>query len=297
MNTSLHIAIQNGNIEIVKTLLADGCDLNARNAEGQTPLELATALNNEEIVRVLLEQNTSHTVPPPKIPIFSAAASPLDVPQRKKRITFWLIMCLVLLGLVSLLGFIHSFVDIAIWLNNPPYVAGRMSFVASMIYLVLFSFPSLAGYLLCYFFFLLRIWEEVPREFARTAPTMAAGLSCIPVFGWYWMFVALGGLYQDMNKTMESYGHSKRFNATMMIVVCILWLASDLFSCMIGFSVGMLQTILREPEPLMLLFHLFMIVWSIVYLAFTAVMYFIIRKNVLEFVDIKESLGRHDEEL
>jgi len=31
MNTPLHIAIQNGNIEIIKALLANGCYINARN--------------------------------------------------------------------------------------------------------------------------------------------------------------------------------------------------------------------------------------------------------------------------
>ena len=60
MHTPLHTAIQNGNIDIIKMLLADGCDLSERNAQGQTPLDLATVINNEEIVRLLLEHGAGH---------------------------------------------------------------------------------------------------------------------------------------------------------------------------------------------------------------------------------------------
>jgi len=51
----LHLAVQNGNIEIVKTLLARGYDLNTRNADGLTPLDLAIATNNTAITQLLLE--------------------------------------------------------------------------------------------------------------------------------------------------------------------------------------------------------------------------------------------------
>ena len=54
-NTPLHFAVQNGNVEIVKTLLARGYDQNVRNADGLTPLDLAIATNNTAITQLLLE--------------------------------------------------------------------------------------------------------------------------------------------------------------------------------------------------------------------------------------------------
>jgi ankyrin repeat protein len=83
MNTPLHIAIQNGNIEIIKSLLADGCNVHARNNEGLTPLDLATTLNSEEIVHLLLEHGAGH---PPQQPAYSTA-SVLFAPEQRKKVS------------------------------------------------------------------------------------------------------------------------------------------------------------------------------------------------------------------
>jgi hypothetical protein len=52
-NPPLHLAVQNGNIAIVKMLLDAGHDLNAVNADGQTPLDWAITINNTEIIQLL----------------------------------------------------------------------------------------------------------------------------------------------------------------------------------------------------------------------------------------------------
>ena len=53
-NTSLHIAVQNDNIDIVKMLLEAGHSPNEADADGLTPLDLAIATNNTEIVQLLV---------------------------------------------------------------------------------------------------------------------------------------------------------------------------------------------------------------------------------------------------
>ena len=45
-----------GHAETVETLIAQGRDINARNARGQTPLHLAVKQGNSEVVQVLLEK-------------------------------------------------------------------------------------------------------------------------------------------------------------------------------------------------------------------------------------------------
>jgi ankyrin repeat protein len=65
-NTSLHLAVQNGNIEIVRMLLDAGHDLNTVNADDITPLQLAIQLGHTEIVALLSENNKENrSVSPP----------------------------------------------------------------------------------------------------------------------------------------------------------------------------------------------------------------------------------------
>jgi len=173
---------------------------------------------------------------------FRVTNEPLDAELRKKRITFLTILCTALL------------------LGSP------------------FFFPLLLlAYLCCYYIFVLRLWEEVPREFARTTPMRAAGFSVIPFFALYWMFTALVGLYRDMNKMTESNGLGTRFDPTWIVAACWGWLVLHMSSLFL-FTIGV---------PF-LAFLVFFFICMIV----TIPMLWIIRKNVLEFIDIKESVGK-----
>lgn len=53
-NTPIHIAAQNGHLELVKLLLDRGADVNATNAGGQTALHMATSYDLDAVVKVLL---------------------------------------------------------------------------------------------------------------------------------------------------------------------------------------------------------------------------------------------------
>jgi hypothetical protein len=55
-NASLHAAAEEGNIDIVKSLLERGVDINSRNADIQTPLHRAAAKGNVDVVRLLIER-------------------------------------------------------------------------------------------------------------------------------------------------------------------------------------------------------------------------------------------------
>ena len=161
--------------------------------------------------------------------------------------------------------------------------------------------PMLA-HLFCYFFFLLRVWEEIPREFARTTPGMAAGLALVPFFHLYWQFVAFLGLYQDMNKSMQAYGVETRFDTAFVKLVCIAWvivfvllhvyvvvaMAMVMPSAMASAMLG------EEPSQVELPIALtvFALSLNLVNTALTIAIYWITHKKVSEFVDIKSSVGQ-----
>ena len=49
----LHVAIRKGYSDVVEALIAQGVELDARTADGQTPLQLAVACEQDEIVELL----------------------------------------------------------------------------------------------------------------------------------------------------------------------------------------------------------------------------------------------------
>ena len=270
-------------------LLADGCEsLYTRNAEGQTPLDLATAMNNEELVRLLLEHGAGHV--PPQSPPSDFAPVILDTEQRKKRIGFWTILVCVTLGASAFGDMFYSLITTSI--ETADYCSHnteKLKNVVDMLYFLFFALPVCFAYLGAYVFWVFRLWEEIPRRFARTTPGVAAGLSLVPFFNFYWMFVALGGLYQDMNKVLEAYGHHKRFNTTLITASCFIWLAFYLFViflCLLFLILAVVDPNGGPSDSSSTVATIFGFLWYV----FTVVICWIIRRNVFEFMDIKRSL-------
>tara|TARA_B110000977_G_scaffold36279_2_gene48564 strand:+ start:8240 stop:8725 length:486 start_codon:yes stop_codon:yes gene_type:complete len=54
-NAPLHIAAQNGHLELTKMLLEKGAEVNAQNAGGQTALHMATSYDLDTVVKVLVD--------------------------------------------------------------------------------------------------------------------------------------------------------------------------------------------------------------------------------------------------
>ena len=73
-NTSLHLAVQNGNIDIVKMLLEAGHSPNEVNADGLSPLGLAVQMGHTDIVTLLAERTEKNDHPI----IAPASTTPVD---------------------------------------------------------------------------------------------------------------------------------------------------------------------------------------------------------------------------
>jgi len=61
-NTALHIAAQNGHFDMCKMLVANGADVDAQNAGGNTPLHMVTSYDIDDVKAYLDEQGANGTV-------------------------------------------------------------------------------------------------------------------------------------------------------------------------------------------------------------------------------------------
>lgn len=305
-DSPLHIAIRNNNIEIAKLLLAGQCDVHAVNAEGLTPLQLATQIGNAEMITLLFQHGAGDQPkpsPPPMTPKIAIApgggrpveAMPHDVKQRKGRITFWTVFCMASYVLLIGVWFFYSNANdtlqalvehratVSEELGLSPQemeeiiAINRDKAGIAFVILVVVGLP----YLYCFNTYMYRLWEEIPTEFARTTPWKASRFSLIPFFNWYWWFVAFVGLYKDMNKATESYSLGTRFDTTWIMAACIFWVGIDPFNAVLA--------LLAEGMGISLFLTNFLV--AFLKLLITIPTLWIIQNRVLEFIDIKRSQG------
>ena len=55
------------------------------------------------------------------------------------------------------------------------------------------------------FITLFKSWNQIQDGHQRTSPSMAVGFCFIPIFHFYWVFVAVRGLAVDMNAYLRRY--------------------------------------------------------------------------------------------
>jgi hypothetical protein len=67
-----------------------------------------------------------------------------------------------------------------------------------------------------------QLWKVIPADIARTTPGKAVNFSLIPIFNFYWIFVAFWGLAIDMNKTLQRRGIQYQVNESMGLIFCII---------------------------------------------------------------------------
>jgi len=69
---------------------------------------------------------------------------------------------------------------------------------------------------------LYQLWKLIPTDIARTTPGQAVGFCFIPIFNYYWAFIAYRGLSEDMNKTLQKRGIQCKVNDQLGMGLCIV---------------------------------------------------------------------------
>jgi hypothetical protein len=231
-DTPLHDAVQSGNVEIVKMLLSSGCDSDVRNDDGLTPLDLAVKTNKTEMVRLLLgtgERNVGNS---------GVGKTYQNVANPVKDFNVYFSVCWICLIIALPFSCIRFFAA--------TYYEESEAFVLIS---YLFEIPLLLVSMIFEFMLLYQCWKLIPASIARTTPGKAVGFSFIPLFQFYWWFVAFWGLCKDMNQTLYQRGIQNRANEGLGLAICIVPLV-DIMNTILEF----ITDITIVPDVIYILF-------------------------------------------
>lgn len=163
------------------------------------------------------------TPPPQAVPVREI---PLDATSTIWKINFYFqILCASICGLIASVSFTF-FLSFSSKTSDTFF--SFLIFLIGVIGIVGVIFELMLLY---------QLWKVIPEDIARTTPSRAVGLMCIFVFSLYWMFVALVGLSEDLNKTFRKRGSQHRVREAWGMVFCILFINSLYIYCF-GFWVG-----------------------------------------------------------
>jgi len=90
------------------------------------------------------------------------------------------------------------------------------------------------GFAIIFLFLLYKGWEVVPENSRGLKPWKAFGQLFIPLFNFYWIFVAIKGLPKELNAYIQSHNiQTPLLNETLALWLCILGLC--IFASIIPF--------------------------------------------------------------
>lgn len=214
---------ENGPVDLMtlKTLLTDGV-INTETLVWKEGMENWVALSSvPELTTVL---------PPSLIPDPTGQHAGYSSKFLPKRSTINSLFCwyFILYGISILLTFLNRF---------DPQLGGVFGGLGTLISYVSWVF---------FYIFMYKCWKTVPKNIARTTPGKAVGFCFIPLFNFYWIFVAICGLAKDLNSALAQKGIQPiaSFGITLFLV---LW--QLIGGVVIGFYVGY-STMEYYPNPM-----------------------------------------------
>lgn len=93
--------------------------------------------------------------------------------------------------------------------------------------IILIGIAGIIAALVLQYIFLFKAWNQIQDGHARTGPGKAVGFMFIPFFNFYWIFVAIYGLSQDLNRYMDERNiHGRRCSTGLAQAACIVALLS-----------------------------------------------------------------------
>ncbi|MDD3585977.1 MAG: hypothetical protein PHQ75_02235 [Thermoguttaceae bacterium] len=189
------------------------------------------------------------------IPSASNTSTPMpaSVPQQSRNVVELLelyykkfvntIITEVLLFLLLILGIIACTVFSKIMMEIPDGVKEIIVFASYVSgYALCFALILIPFWIAClWYMFMYLAWSIIPEENARTTPNKAVGYCMIPLFSFYWVFVAYQGLAEGINKSLAARQLAIRASAgkgtVLGVLNCYMWVP---YACVVVFGVRVL---------------------------------------------------------
>jgi len=100
---------------------------------------------------------------------------------------------------------------------------GAIALAITIVLSLLAPLAAIAG-TVCAAVFLFRAWDQIQDGEARTTPGLAVGLMFVPLFNFYWAFIALWGLAKGMNAYAQRHNiDAHRANDNLALGLCVLF--------------------------------------------------------------------------
>ncbi|MCB9837880.1 MAG: hypothetical protein H6813_00940 [Phycisphaeraceae bacterium] len=91
------------------------------------------------------------------------------------------------------------------------------------IILSLLGFPAIIASAVFAAIFMYRAWDQIQDGQARTSPALAVGLSFVPLFNFYWVYISVWGLAKDINLYTERHNiAAPKVNEALALGMCVL---------------------------------------------------------------------------
>lgn len=151
---------------------------------------------------------------PCRRPASSERGLEIEVVQRLSTwFTLWWVSLLAVVGLPL----------IFIGVNGMPNTLGLSGGEA----ILLVWFPCMIAAVVLYCLILYTLWTFIPVDTARTTPAKAVGLLFVPLFNFYWNFVAFHGLAESLNAQLKRNSIlNRRVNEGLSVSYCVLMCCS-----------------------------------------------------------------------
>ena len=212
--------------------------------------------------------------------------------QRKKRIVFWTWWCTLFL----VLSFLLAVIEAAITLLTYRFDL-LVDYSVDAVYCSFFAVCGLIWICLGvgYFFWVRRLWEEIPKNFARTTPSRAAWFLFIPVFNFYWTFVVFLGLYRGMNAMLSAKGLAISFCRGFVLLACMSWLIySPLVFLHERIQDRIDQIAYFYLGDMFLYWQYYVTVVAFVWVVLTITVFWAVSSSIMRFIDLKSRLEASD---
>lgn len=146
-------------------------------------------------------------------------------------LNWWYLACSVIATLLFSAGMAVLVVET---IRNPHGPLSDGAIIALLVCVLLGCLVMIPG-AVCFYVLLYRCWRQIQDGHARTGPGKAVGFMFIPLFNYYWFFVALWGLAQDLDAYAERHGvDAPTARPGFALATCITMAASALIGTCAG---------------------------------------------------------------